>query len=202
LYKLNNPSLRVSMLHKRKGNPFTEGSRELFDLAGQGRIDVFFLGGAQIDGAANINLVRAEGRRFPGSFGSAFMYPVVPRTILFREEHSPRVLVRRVAHVSAPGTSPPGVFRRGTAQALVTGRCVFRFDAARARFALESLHPGETLETVRAATGFDFDAGDDVGETPEATEQELALLRGPVREEMLQTYPEFCARVFGRKAAA
>ena len=67
------------MLHKRKGNPFTEGSRELFDLAGQGRIDVFFLGGAQIDGEANINLVRADGRRFPGSFGSAFMYPMVKK---------------------------------------------------------------------------------------------------------------------------
>ena len=87
------------------------------------------------------------------------MYMTVPRTILFREEHSPRVLVERVAHVSAPGTSPPGVFRRGTAQALVTGRCVFRFDPARARFSLESLHPGETLEGVRAATGFDVRRG-------------------------------------------
>ncbi len=67
-------------MQKRTGNPFTEGSRELFDLAGQGRIDVFFLGGAQIDGEANINLVQAEGRRFPGSFGSAFMYFAASRT--------------------------------------------------------------------------------------------------------------------------
>ncbi|MBD0273269.1 MAG: CoA synthetase, partial [Acetobacteraceae bacterium] len=133
----------------------------------------------------------------------AFMYMMVPRTILFREEHSPRVLVPRVAHVSAPGTSPPGVFRRGTAQALVTGRCVFHFDPGRARFSLGSLHPGETLEGVRAATGFGFDAPDGgVPETPEPTEEELALLRGPVGDEMLGTYPEFCARVFGRKAAA
>ena len=85
-----NKKLRISLLHKRAGNPFTEGSRELFDLAGQGRIDVFFLGGAQIDGAANINLVRAEGKRFPGSFGSAFMYFAAGRTILFRDEHSRR----------------------------------------------------------------------------------------------------------------
>jgi glutaconate CoA-transferase subunit B len=42
LLREKNPSLRVSFLHRRKGNPFTEGSRELFDLAGQGRIDVFF----------------------------------------------------------------------------------------------------------------------------------------------------------------
>jgi glutaconate CoA-transferase subunit B len=76
--------LRVTRLHKRKGNPFSEGSRELFDLAGQGRIDYFFLGGAQIDGEANINLVRANDRRFPGSFGAAFMY-FTCRTILLRE---------------------------------------------------------------------------------------------------------------------
>jgi glutaconate CoA-transferase subunit B len=204
--KLGHP-LRLSLLSRPRGNPFTEGARELFDLAGQGRLDLFFLGGGEIDGAANLNLVGTgewPGRavRFPGSFGSAFMYMMVPRTILFREEHSPRVLVPRVAHVSAPGTSPPGVFRRGTAQALMTGRCVFRFDPGRARFSLESLHPGETLEGVRAATGFDFDAGRSVPETPDATEEELALLRGPVCDEMLETYPEFCARVFGRKAAA
>ena len=105
---LNNRKLRISLLHKRSGNPFTEGSRELFDLAGQGRIDVFFLGGAQIDGEANINLVQAEGKRFPGSFGSAFMYFAAGRTILFREEHSKRVLVPKVDFISAPGWSPPG----------------------------------------------------------------------------------------------
>jgi glutaconate CoA-transferase subunit B len=140
--------------------------------------------------------------RFPGSFGSAFMYFMTPRTILFREEHSPRVLVSRVDNISAPGVSPPGVFRRGTAQALVTGRCVFHFHPDRARFSLASVHPGETVESVRAATGFDFDVAGDVPPTPEPTAKELALLRGPVCDEMLETYPDFCARVFERKAAA
>ena len=59
LLRAQGRAIRVTRLHKRKGNPFTEGSRELFDLAGQGRIDYFFLGGAQIDGEANINLVHA-----------------------------------------------------------------------------------------------------------------------------------------------
>jgi glutaconate CoA-transferase subunit B len=197
--------VRLSLLHRRSGNPFTEGSRELFDLTGQGRIDLFFLGGGQIDGAANLNLIGTgewpgSGVRFPGSFGSAFMYMMTPRTILFREEHSPRVLVPRVDMISAPGLSPPGVFRRGTAQALVTGRCVFRFDPARGRFALASLHPGESVEAVRAATGFDFDAGDAVATTPDPSPAELALLRGAVRAEMAETYPEFCARVWGAAA--
>jgi glutaconate CoA-transferase subunit B len=204
-------TVRLSLLHKRSGNPFTEGTRELFDLTGQGRIDLFFLGGGQIDGQANINLLGTGawpggtpdgGARFPGNFGSPFMYLMTPRTILFREEHSTRVLVPRVAHVSAPGVSTPGVFRRGTAQALVTGRAVFRFDPVAARFTLDSIHPGETADSIRAATGFDYDEPDTVVTTADPTAAELALLRGPVCDEMLETYPDFCARVFSRKAAA
>ena len=49
--------MRVSMLGSAQHNYFTDGGRELFDCAAQGRIDAFFLGGGQIDGAANINLV-------------------------------------------------------------------------------------------------------------------------------------------------
>jgi glutaconate CoA-transferase subunit B len=207
LVKKQGHPVRLSLLHKRSGNPFTEGTRELFDLTGQGRIDLFFLGGGQIDGSANLNLVGTGewpgmGVRFPGSFGSAFMYFMTPRTILFREEHTPRVFVEKVDNISAPGVSPPGVFRRGTAQALVTGRCVFRFHPDRARFSLESLHPGETVESVREATGFTFDVTGDVPFTPDPTAEELALLRGPICDEMMETYPEFCARVFGRKQAA
>jgi glutaconate CoA-transferase subunit B len=199
--------LRLSLLHKRTGNPFTEGSRELFDLTGQGRVDLFFLGGGEIDGQANLNLIGTGawpgmGVRFPGSFGSAFMYSMAGRTILFREEHSPRVLVERVAHISAPSVSEPGVYRRGHAQALVTGRCVFHFHPERACFSLASVHAGESVDSVRAMTGFDFDAEREVPETPAPTDAELALLRGPVCDEMLETYPDFCARVFGRKVAA
>jgi len=206
LVQQSGQKLHLSLLARPRGNPFTEGTRELFDLAGQGRIDLFFLGGGQIDGQANLNMIGTgewPGRdaRFPGSFGSAFMYFMTPRTILFREEHSRRVLVPRVDFVSAPGLSPPGVFRRGTAQALVTGRCVFTFSAAAGRFSLASLHAGETLASVRAATGFDYDAPAEVPATPEPTQAELALLRGPVADEMQETYPEFCRRVWGRTGA-
>ena len=200
LVRLMGHPVRLSLLHRRTGNPFTEGTRELFDLAGQGRIDLFFLGGGEIDGQANLNLIGTgawPGRtaRFPGSFGSAFMYMMTPRTILFREEHSRRVLVQRVSAISAPGVSPPGHFRRGTAQALVTGRCVFSFDPARAGFTLRSRHPGHTAAGIRENTGFDYDEAD-APETPDPTPAQLAILRGPVRAEMLETYPEFCARVW------
>ena len=187
LLRQKKPSLRISLLQKRKGNPFTEGSRELFDLAGQGRIDVFFLGGAQIDGEANINLVQAEGRRFPGSFGSAFMYPVVRNVILFREEHSPRVLVPRVEFVSASGNP----------QALLTGKALFSWQKDRRRFRLESTHAGFTSENVLENTGFRYDVSPALRETPPPGAEDLSLLRGPVAKYIAVDYPEFARRVWG-----
>jgi glutaconate CoA-transferase, subunit B len=187
LARSRTPELRVSLLAKRRGNPFSEGSRELFDLAGQGRIDVFFLGGAQIDGEASINLVRAEGRRFPGSFGSAFMYPVVPRTILFREEHSRRVLVPRVEFVSA----------RGDPLALLTGKALFSWQKEKRRFCLQSFHPGSSLDDVRDSTGFTYDLSDEVKETPAPSQSDLSTLRGAVARQVAADYPDFARRVWG-----
>jgi glutaconate CoA-transferase subunit B len=191
-------AMRVTVLGSRRYNDFTDGGRELFDCAAQGRIDAFFLGGGQIDGAGNVNLV-GTGRyprldlRFPGSFGSAYLYFLVPRVILFREEHSPRVLVPRVDFVSAPGTSPPGVHRPGGPHALLTGKALFGFERERARFRLMSVHPGETVEGVGAATGFAFDRAGAIGETPEPDSATLALIRGPVRAAIAEVYPRFAA---------
>ena len=192
---------RLSLMHQRKANPYTEGSRELFDLAGQGRVDVFFLGGAQIDGEANINLVGtgeypAVEARFPGSFGSGFMYYAAKRTILFREEHSRRVLVPRVDFISAPGWSPPDVWRRGGPQALVTGKAIFAWQKGPRRFRLESVHPGHTVDNIHENTGFVFDCPANVPDTQAPSAAELALLRGVVATKIAENYPAFAQRVW------
>jgi glutaconate CoA-transferase subunit B len=188
LYQRSDKHFRVSLQQRRTSNPFTEGSRELFDLAGQGRIDVFFLGGAQIDGGGAINLVRAEGKRFPGSFGSAYMYGVVPRTILFREEHSRRALVPKVEFVSA----------RGTPAALLTGKALFLWQPDKRRFRIESVHPGTTLDEIVELTGFEFDRGAAVAATPAPSSKDIALLRGAVATEIAANYPEFAQRVWNK----
>ena len=185
----------VSLQQSPEHNLFTDGGRELFDAAGQGRIDVFFFSGAEIDGAGNINLVAIgdyarPSVRFPGSYGSAFLYFTVPRIILFRTEHSRRTLVEKVSFVSAPGTSPPGVWRRGGPVALVTPLCHFAFDAAKRRFRLESVHPGHAIEEVRDNTGFAFDVPDQRGDhadagcgarSPSCAAMSRASLRGSIR---------------------
>ena len=206
LRRAQDPSTRVLMLGSRRHNAFTDGGRELFDCAAQGRIDAFFLGGGQIDGQGNINLVGLGPypkitHRFPGSFGSAFLYYVVPRVILFREEHTSRVMVPRVDFISAPGTSAPEVHRPGGPHALVTGRCVFAFDKAKQRFRLDSVHPGHGLEEVRDHTGFDFDCPDHVPQTAAPDETVLNLLRRQIAAEVAETYPRFAERMWGARAA-
>lgn len=192
----------VSLQQSPKHNLFTDGGRELFDAAGQGRIDVFFLSGVQIDGSGSINLVAIGDYahptvRFPGSFGSAYLYFVVPRVILFRTEHSRRTLVPKVDFVSAPGTSPPHVYRPGGPVALVTPLCHFAFDKARGRFRLESIHPGHTVEEVLDHTGFEFDRPAAVPMTPAPKPETMRLLRETIAPELATLYPQFTARVFG-----
>ncbi len=198
--------LRVSLLGSERDNFFTDGARELFDCAAQGRIDAFFLGGAQIDGGANINLVGIGGYprsevRFPGSFGSAYLAFLVPRIILFQPEHSTRTLVPKVDFVSAPGTSPPNVHRPGGPVALITGRCLFAFDRTAGRFRLASRHPGESVASVAEKTGFDFDLEEPVPETPGPDAETLALIRGEVGAAIAETYPRFAARVLQGETA-
>jgi glutaconate CoA-transferase subunit B len=195
----------VSLLQSRKHNFFTDGGRELFDCAGQGRIDVFFLSGGQIDGQGNVNLVSIGDYvrptvRFPGSFGSAYLYYVVPKVILFRTEHSRRTLVPKVDFVSAPGVNDENVFRPGGPIGLVTNRCVFTF--ADGRFALASVHPGHSLEEVVENTGFDFDRPQSVPETPSPTPETLTLMREVVAPQLAEVYPQFAAQVFGVGQAA
>src|SRR5215467_4267554 len=192
----------VSLLQSRKHNFFTDGGRELFDCAGQGRVDVFFLSGGEIDSAGNVNLVsigdyEKPSVRFPGSFGSAYLYYVVPKVVLFRTEHSRRTLVPRVSFISAPGASAPNVYRPGGPIALVTNRCLFGFDRERQRFRLESVHPGHSAAEIAENTGFAYDCPEIVKITPAPSNETLRLLRHVVGPQLAEVYPQFAAAVFG-----
>ena len=198
---------RLSIIGSREEPYRIDGGVDLFDCAGQGRVDAFFLSGGQIDDEANINLTGIgdypqQDVRWSGAFGSAYLYFMVPRVILFREEHSRRIFVPKVDFISAPGTSATNVYRPGGPYALVTGLCVFLFNRERKRFCLMSVHPGHTVEEVRDETGFAFDCADDVVETPVPDSATLKLIRGEVAQAIADPYPAFARKIWSIDRAA
>jgi glutaconate CoA-transferase, subunit B len=195
--RLHAPRTRVIVLGSSDYYPFVSG-KEFFDWAQRGRLDLFFLGGIQIDARANINLhvlgdYERPDRRFPGAFGSGILYFVARRVILFRTEHTRRLFVPRVDFITSPGASPEDVRRPGGPAKVVTPLALLTFNRAEERLELESVHPGHTLAEVQANTGFDLPLAPGYGETPPPTAEELALLRGPVLDAIAPTYPAFVA---------
>ena len=195
---LSGNKTKAMILGSSHYGPFNDGGPELFDRAAQGRIEAFFIGGGQIDGSGNINLVGTgeyprSKMRFPGSFGTPYLYSLIPRIILFREEHSRRVLVPQVDFVTAAGSGPKGAYRPGGPYALVTGRAYFRYHSDAQKFCLESTHLGNTLADIEERTGFEFYVSPTLATTPEPTQIALKLLRNDVSAQLRSIYPEFTA---------
>src|SRR5437660_574624 len=139
--------------------PFRGGSKEFYDFAQRGKLDLFFLSGGQIDRHGNLNLITVGDHerpdvRFPGGAGAAMLYYLPHRVVVFRADHSPRIFVERVDTVTSPGSTPPDVVRPGSPWKTVTPLCVFRYDRGSAALVVESLHPGVTREELGRRTGF------------------------------------------------
>ncbi len=181
--------------------PFADLWQGFFDLAQAGRLNVFYLSGAQIDGQGNINLMAVGNYskpkvRLPGGAGSAILAYVVERVVLFKTTHEARGLVPQVDVITAPAYTPNLSLsqRPGRITRLITPKCVFAFDPPQAPV-LASLHPGISLEEVRRLTGFEFRAPDLTPETPVLSAEARRLLYGPVKEKLAQAYPQFAARL-------
>lgn len=192
------PHINLTILGSQEYHPFPTGSAELHFMAQRGDLDLFFLSGLQIDRHGNVNLhvlgdYRRPRLRTAGAFGSALIYYMAKRVVLFRTEHTRRSLVERVDFVTAPGMSSERVHRPGGPALLVTPRAVFGFDKGKGEWALDALHPGVTLEEVRANTGFEVAVPVPPQVTSLPTEEELRVLRGAVRERVAPIYPDFAA---------
>ncbi len=181
--------------------PFEGEWQGFFDLAQAGRLNVFYLSGAQIDGQGTINLmaIGPYGQpkvRLPGGAGSAILAYVVERVVLFKTDHSPRGLVAAVDTITAPGYTPELTpwQRPGRVTRLITPMCVFNLAPPRAP-RLASLHPGVSLEEVRGLTGFRFEADGEIPTTSRLAPEARRLLYGPVKEKLAQAYPHFAARL-------
>ena len=163
-------SVDVRLLDRCQG---TVTLPDLFDLARQGRIDLMFFGGAQVDAEARLNLTcigdYARPRvKLPGPAGSSSMRAYVRKVVVGVPRHSTRTLVPRVDFATSV-VSP-----RNLETTVVSDLAVLRLEAGRLRLA--SRHAGVSSEDLKARSGFPLE-GEARATTPEPTRLEMAALR-------------------------
>ena len=84
-------------------------------------------------------------------------------------------------YLSGPGAREAAGLPPGSGPyKVITNLAVLSFAEDSKRMQVESLHPGVTLETVEAHTGFDLVIPDRMEETVPPTEEELRILREEV----------------------
>ncbi|UMP00589.1 CoA-transferase subunit beta [Amycolatopsis sp. EV170708-02-1] len=153
-----------------------------------GRIDVGFLGAAQLDKFGNINTTvigpdyGSPKVRLPGA-GGAPEIAASCREVFVVLRQSTRTFVEKVDFVTSfgHGTGKGDRERLGLPGAgptlVVTDLGLMRPDPETAELTLTELHPGVEVDQVVEATGWKLKVSGDLGTTPAPTETELRILR-------------------------
>ena len=152
-----------------------------------GRIDVGFLGAAQIDRFANLNTTvigdyRTPKVRLPGAGGAPEIAANCGEVIITLR-HSLKAFVDRVDFITSFGYGDGGDHRgrlglRGAGPSVViTDLGVLRPAHETGELTLVSVHQGVKVDDVKAATGWDLRVAGDLAETPPPSVEELAVLR-------------------------
>jgi glutaconate CoA-transferase subunit B len=165
----------------------------VMSLLQSGRVDLGFLGAAEVDRYGNLNSTRvatANDRRpttdhrftrLPGSGGACDIASLAHRFVVLLE-HSRRRLPERVSYVTSPGNGEGGPWRRrlglprGGPSAIITTKAVLRFGQD-GEACLASVHPGVSAEDVVAHTGWPLRVSPDFVETPAPSPAELTAIR-------------------------
>jgi acyl CoA:acetate/3-ketoacid CoA transferase beta subunit len=159
--------------------------RDIFDVAWSGRRHVV-MGASQIDAAGNQNLSAIGDWRRPkvqllgmrGAPGNLVNHT----TSYWVPNHSTRTFVQSVDVVSGPGYDRVAdlsitIQANHEIRRVVSNLGVFDFDNPERRMAIQSRHPGITVEEILNATGFELKVPDEVPETRVPTTGELRLIR-------------------------
>ncbi len=152
-----------------------------------GRVDVGFLGAAQIDPYANINTTVIGDYdhpkvRLPGGGGAAEM-ATASGEIFITLKHTPRAFVEKVDFVTSLGHGTGRGYRERLGAAgrgptrVISDLCIMEPDAATAELTVTSLHPGVNREQVRQQTGWPIRFADQVTQTDAPEAEELEVLR-------------------------
>jgi glutaconate CoA-transferase subunit B len=137
-----------------------------------GRIDVGFLGAAQIDRHGNLNSTvigpyDAPQVRLPGA-GGAPEIATSAKEVFVMLRQSPRTFVSELDFRTSAG---------GSVSAVVTDLGILEPRGQDRELTLASVHPGVEVDRVREATGWELAVSDDLSVTPAPAEEELAALR-------------------------
>jgi glutaconate CoA-transferase subunit B len=167
------------------------GATQCLDMMGvmsllqSGRVDLGFLGAAEVDRFGNLNSTRVRGEkgitRLPGSGGACDIASLAKRFVVLME-HSKRRLPERVSYITSPGNGSGRGWRqqvglpRGGPAAAITTKGVLRFGEDGEAY-LASVHPGVSVEDVVANTGWKLRLPAGVGETAAPSAAELAAIR-------------------------
>lgn len=163
------------------------GITDVFLLAQRGLLDVGFMGGAQIDRYGNVNtsVIGEFDRpkvRLPGT-GGANDIASLCREVIIVTPHERRRFVDRVDFVTSPGWLQGDGSRRragllfGGVTRVVTTLGLLGFDPESRRMSVDALHPGVTLDQIRASTGFELLTAARIATTEPMTADELDALR-------------------------
>ena len=152
-----------------------------------GRIDVGFLGAAQIDRFANINTTvvghyESPKVRLPGA-GGAPEIAASAKEVMVVMPQTTRSFVEELAFRTSVGYLDGGSSREKLGYlgegptVVITELGILRPDPETKELTLTKLHPGTSVEQVREATGWDLRVADELGVTDPPTEEELQILR-------------------------
>jgi len=159
-----------------------------------GRIDVGFLGGAQIDKFGNINSTVIGGYkqpkvRLPGSGGACETASNVKRIIVITP-HEKRRFIEKVDFITSPGFLDGKAnweklhLQGGGPYAVITNLCTMKFDPVTGEMTLTALNPGVTVQQVQENTPWKLRVADHLAQNPAPTDQELKVLRSLDPERM------------------
>ena len=152
-----------------------------------GRIDIGFLGAAQIDRFANINTTvigpyEDPKVRLPGAGGAPEIAASAKEVMVVMPQTS-RAFVEELAFVTSAGYLDGGDSREQLGYlgagptVVITDLGILKPDPETKELTLTDLHPGTSVEQAREATGWDLRVADDPGTTDPPTEEELRVLR-------------------------
>lgn len=159
----------------------------MMGLLQRGAVDLGFIGGAELDRFGNLNTSylgnpKSPKTKLPGSGGAADIASLSRRFVVIMA-HDKRRLVERVDYITSPGFGDGQGWRErvglryGGPSAIITTRCVLGFEPSWGEAVLRSYHPGQSVASVRAETGWDLRIAKDVHETGSPTPEELTIIR-------------------------